>query len=711
MDDSQRTDAHNRPDSEGPGYAATGSAGSFASLSDYVALRRHNGLRLSPDGTRLIAVVSELGEKKNSYVSSLWELPTGRPGSVDAPVRLTRGREGESLIGFTPEGDILFTGKRADNDDEGKTTLYLLPRSGGEAFPVLTRDGSIEHLLPARTGGRMFFIAPSSPRALAASDDEDFAKDRRETKTSAILHEGFPVRAWDEDLGPAVPQVFFADPRDAAHPDAQLSLHRVTALEQDQQLSEFAVNSDGTLLVAQVSRTVRGVQRRSEILAVDVNSGMSAILASEEGYDLIAPVITPDDRRAVLLRQTIASVDRPLAVGLSVVDLDSGQLRSLDLHTPDGEPFTDWPEQLVPTADSRGVLLTADRLGYGAIYYCDLDSGVVYLLTDDKFMFTSISLDEASGDVHALANAIDRAPFPVVLRGAAASGRPRQAIQAEATPTPIEPVQVPGQLTEITTTAEDGTPLRAWLCLPDGVSPQSPAPFLLWVHGGPMGSWNGWSWRWNPWTATARGYAVLLPDPAISTGYGQAMIDRGWGQLGGTPFDDIMRLTRVALDREDIDDTRKAAMGGSYGGYMANWIAGHTGTFFNCVITHASLWALDQMRATTDCADFWSANLSDQHNELFSPHLFASNIEVPMLVIHGDKDYRVPIGEGLRLWYDLLSHENAGPGESRHKFLYFPDENHWVLSPNNSAVWYETVFAFLAQHVLGEPWQRPRLLG
>jgi dipeptidyl aminopeptidase/acylaminoacyl peptidase len=137
-------------------------------------------------------------------------------------------------------------------------------------------------------------------------------------------------------------------------------------------------------------------------------------------------------------------------------------------------------------------------------------------------------------------------------------------------------------------------------------------------------------------------------------------------------------------------------------------VAGHTDRF-RAIVTHASLWQLDQFSGTTDDAWYWAREFGDplhdrQRYEDNSPHYSVAKITTPMLVVHGDKDYRVPIGEGLRLWYDLRRHGVES------KFLYFPDENHWVLTPGNARVWYETVFAFLAQHVMGEKWLRPDLL-
>src|SRR5262249_4444758 len=153
------------------------------------------------------------------------------------------------------------------------------------------------------------------------------------------------------------------------------------------------------------------------------------------------------------------------------------------------------------------------------------------------------------------------------------------------------------------------------------------------------------------------GYAVLLPDPALSTGYGQAFVGRGRGRWGEEPFTDLLALIDAAEARADIDQTRTAAMGGSFGGYMANWIAGQTDRF-HCIVTHASIWSLEQFRGTTDGAAYWEREFGSMEKEPAryrdnSPDRQADAITTPMLVIHGERDYRVPVGEALRLWTDL----------------------------------------------------------
>jgi dipeptidyl aminopeptidase/acylaminoacyl peptidase len=357
------------------------------------------------------------------------------------------------------------------------------------------------------------------------------------------------------------------------------------------------------------------------------------------------------------------------------------------------------PTSLTWSSDGTSLIVTADQGGRAPVFFVELSTSTVTQLTDDDFAYTDV-VAAPGGVLYALRSSYAAPPHPVRIDpGGAITGLPC-----------VDLPTLPGTLTDVTAAAADGARVRSWLVLPEDTAP---APLVLWIHGGPLGSWNSWSWRWNPWLLVAQGYAVLLPDPALSTGYGQEFIQRGWGAWGGPPFDDLMVATDAACDHPRIDATRVAAMGGSFGGYMANWMAGHTNRFA-AIVTHASLWALDQFSPTTDHAYYWRREMTPEMTIANSPHQFVDRIGTPMLVIHGDKDYRVPIGEGLRLWYQLLA-ESALPagedGSSPHRFLYFPSESHWVAAPQHAKIWYQVVIAFLAENVLGESAELPETLG
>jgi dipeptidyl aminopeptidase/acylaminoacyl peptidase len=418
------------------------------------------------------------------------------------------------------------------------------------------------------------------------------------------------------------------------------------------------------------------------------------VLLDDGTSDWGDPRVSPDGTQVAVLVERRSTPQEPVDQRLMVLPLDgSGEAR-------DVAPGWDrWVTEHRWSPDGTALLVTADEQGARPVFRVELSSGEVTRLTGDRGHYTDLAVSPDGAHVYALRDAVDAAPAPVRLDARATDQEPVRLQGPASAPAP------PGALEEVTATAADGTPLRSWLVLPEG---EGPHPLLLWVHGGPIGSWNGWSWRWNPHLMAARGYAVLLPDPALSTGYGRQMVRRGWGRWGDEPFTDLMALTDAALEHVAVDAERTAAMGGSFGGYMANWIAGHTERF-RAIVTHASLWDLDQFGPTTDAAYYWTREMTPEMAHEHSPSHYADAITSPLLVIHGDKDYRVPIGEGLRLWWDLCARAEE-PEAMPHRFLYFPQENHWVLTPQHAKIWYETVHAFLAVHVLGEPWVTPELL-
>jgi dipeptidyl aminopeptidase/acylaminoacyl peptidase len=652
----------------------------FHDLDAFLALPRVSGLAVSPDGARVVTSISELNEKRTEFISALWELdPTGRQPAR----RLTRGAKGESSPAFTAAGDLMFIAARPSDDDENPpASLWRLPAAGGEAIEELALPGGVSDVRTARAAAVTVVAAKLLKSADGIDDDERLRKLRKDTKVSAVLHSAYPVRHWDHDVGPDHPHLI-----DAAGP-RDLTPHPGDALRE----ADFDVSADGSFVVTSWHDPAPGASIRSTLVRVDLATAKRTTIADDPGADLEFPAISPDGAAVAFTRETYSRPDEAPRITLC--------------HMRLGEPFVElapewdrWPTSVTWSADGSSLVVTADENGRGPVFLVDPSSGAVRRLTDDDYTYSDVHT--ASGGVtFALRSSYDSAPHPV-------------RIDADGTVTALPSVEMPelpGTLAELTATAPDGRAIRSWLALPGG---DDRAPLVLWVHGGPLGSWNAWHWRWNPWLLVAQGYAVLLPDPALSTGYGQDFIQRGWGAWGFAPYTDLLAATDAACAHPRVDDTRTAAMGGSFGGYMANWIAGHTDRF-DAIVTHASLWALDQFGPTTDGAYWWAREMTPEMAATNSPHRFVDQIRTPMLVIHGDKDYRVPIGEALRLWYELLTASGlpaAADGTSPHRFLYFPSENHWVLNPQHAKIWYQVVIAFLARHVQGQDVELPEALG
>jgi dipeptidyl aminopeptidase/acylaminoacyl peptidase len=663
-----------------------------------LALPRLSGLAVSPDGTRLVTAVAQPDREGRKHVSALWAIDTT---GAAAPRLLTRSAPGESGAAFLRDGSLVFTSARpdplaADDDPRGEApALWCLPAGGGDPYVLAAPPGGVDRVAVARGSDVITFAASSHPGTADWAADAEREKARADAGVTAQLFSQYPIRDWDHYLGVRERHLHHA----TVDLDAE-SLQGLTDVFPDPGRSlddtGFDITPDGRTVVASVWRQ-EGADPRDrfrDLVAVDTTAGERRVLATGE-YWFDAPACSPDGRWVAALRGTPATPEQTPRWTLWLVDLASGEGRDLT-------PGVDlWPHAAVWAADSSAVLFPADEQGRTPVYRVDIATGAVTRMAS-RGAFTDLCPAPDGSVVYALQSMVTSPPQPVALDPLATDGEPRPVTDRWAGPS------LPGTLERVSVPSADGTHVSSWLLLPPGASDDHPAPLAVLIHGGPLSSWSGWHWRWSPHVFTARGYAVLLPDPALSTGYGQRFIDRGWGRWGEVVYDDVMAATEAVCWRPDIDRDRVAALGGSFGGYMANWIAGQTGRF-SAIVTHASLWNLREFHGSTDLGVWWEQEFGDPYldGEIYernSPHHHVGNITTPMLVIHGEQDYRVPIGQALALWTDLRRH--GVPGH----FLYFPDENHWILRPANSRLWYGTVLAFLDHHVLGRPWEPPALL-
>lgn len=659
----------------------------FADLAAFAALPRVSGLALSPDGTRLVATLDQPDAKRAKYVSSLWEVD---PAGLRAAVRLTWSARGESSPAFLPDGSLLFVSSRPEGDDED-AALWSLP-AAGEARPLARYPGGVGGPVVAAKAGSVLLRA--SRPAGAEGDGAERRAARKERGVTAILHTGMPIRYWDHEVGDLSPRLLLVEPDrpglvDLA-PDARFELGEAAC----------DISADGQTVVTTWSVRRTGGRTRQAIAVLDVPAGTRRLVEASGDADLDGPRLSPDGRRLAVTREAEGDFDTILTHVLQVHDLADAGAAPVDVDLGDV-----YAREYRWAPDGRTLYVAGDWQGRGVVVAVDGETGRVRQRLASDASYGSLCPAPDGRALFALRSAVDSPPAPVRLDVSRIDQEPVPL------PSPAAAIPPPGCLEEVRATAPDGAAVRAWLCVPP--PSERPAPVMLWIHGGPISSWNAWSWRWNPWVPVARGYAVLLPDPALSTGYGPGWFQRAWPRLAGRVWQDAEAVLDAVLARPELDGERTACLGGSFGGFMTNWIAGHTRRF-HAIVTHAGLWALDQQHPTTDAAASKAAvfGLPSERPDWYaanSPHNFADAIRTPMLVIHGNRDYRVPVSEALRLWWDLVSRFDGEPDELPHRFLQFTGENHWILSPANAEIWYETVLGFCDQHVLGRP-PRPSAL-
>jgi dipeptidyl aminopeptidase/acylaminoacyl peptidase len=391
---------------------------------------------------------------------------------------------------------------------------------------------------------------------------------------------------------------------------------------------------------------------------------------------------------------------------LMLYDRKTGEKKDLT------EGFDHWVGTLVWTPDSKTIAFSAEHEGHSLIYALEAANSktsrraLVAGFNDDlavtpdgkMVLFTRMSLT-APTEIYAssvpgegcpaMTGNVDAGKESCSLNKDWAVSHFNDSLLSQVSMAKIESFSFKGAY---------GDEVEGFLVRPPNFDASKKYPVKFLIHGGPQGAWgDDWSYRWNPELFAANGYVVVMINFHGSTGYGQKFIDAINGDWGGAPFEDLMKgLDYAEKTYPFIDKDRECALGASYGGYMINWILGHTGRF-KCLVSHDGMFNAESAWGTTEELWFnnWEFKGTPYDNrasyQKWSPHQYAKNFKTPTLVIHGQRDYRLDVSEGLQL-FTTLQMEGVPS-----KMLYFPDEGHWVLKPQNSRLWYETVNAWVDQ--------------
>ncbi len=655
-------------------------------VEQHIVLKRVSAVAASPDGHWLAVVVQRLDRDGAKYVSDLWRVPT----DGGAATQLTRGECKDTAPCFRHDGALCFLSNRQpnevkpDEDAEKRLQVWCLPAGGGEPQQLTDEPLGVDGFKCAKTAKRMVLFAPVLPD-VDHDRQRETMQERVKKGASARRYTQQPVRHWDHWLHEndefAFTHVIACDDSGANRIDLTPGARHEFAID-----PAFDLAPDGKHVA--VTRQSPGEDRELDttILLIDIDTRESRVLGEAPVVMFDAPLFSPDGRHLASTRsfRSPQTVVRPLAV---VIEVASGAIREL------AADWDRWPSVAAWSDDGRKLLITADDDGDVPVCTIDVDSGTVERISSAAAGGTHTDLVALPDRVAGIRSTLLTAPECFVID-----------LRAEATPKVLAPLsgQEPAAFASVENLrvpSTDGTSIHTFLVKPK--QSHGPLPLLLWIHGGPIGmDQDGWHWRWNPLLAVAQGYAVALPNPRGSTGFGQEFVQGIWGNVWGDQcYQDLMAVTDALIARPDIDGARTMAMGGSFGGYMTNWIGTQTDRF-RCLITHASIVTMAQFTGTTDHPAWWYLEMGgeDPYADMpkfdrFAPIRHIKNWKTPTLIIHGEKDYRCPINEGLNLFEALQYH--GVPSE----MMIFPDENHWILRPRNVVAWYEAVLEFIGRHL------------
>ena len=648
------------------------------------AIKRIGAPTLAPDGRLACAPVTTFSIDRNIGTTELWLFATGYgSGAATAmkPRRLTAGDK-DSDPHWSPDGSrIAFTAKRKDDTE---AQIYLIAPDGGEATRLTDLATGATAIKWFPDGKRIAFVSWVWPDLASEAAQAKRVREKKDAKVKAHLTERGEYRFWDHWLTDGrEPHVFACDVA-SGRCDDLLQGTGLALQPWDPTAELYDISPDGRELALTIDPSSEpGLMNRCDLAVVDIRTRRATNLTSGSGLSDEHPLYSPDGAAIAY-----HAFDTARAFN------DQGQLHILDRRTRESRQlapkFDRATSHLQWTQDSSALLsLTEDRGRIGLWRYPvsgDMPSQLV--------PGGVISGFSRSADGSVLVYTRDSARCPPALFAARGDGTGER--QIEAHNRALLARHALGDVQELTIDGWRGEPVQVFVTYPPGFDRKRKWPLMHSIHGGPHAAHHdGWHFRWNTQVFAAQGYVVAAVNYHGSSGFGRKFLETITGRYGEKEFADTEAATDYLLQQGYVDPRRLTATGGSYGGFMVAYMNGHTDRY-RAFVCHAGCYDWVSMMAT-DGYRFFAKELGAFHWDdearvmRQSPHHFVKNAKTPTLVVHGELDYRVPATQALQYFNSLKAKDVAA------RLVYFPDENHWILKPQNSQLWYREFFAWLAR--------------
>ena len=695
-------------------------------FEDMMKMRRLGDIAVSPDGMWVLFSAMDVDLEKNTKTSHLWIVPVA--GGEERA--LTASSAGESRGRFSPDGkQIAFLSAR-----DGGQQIWLADFDGGAG--TMGDPRQLTHISTeadnatwSPDGKHILFTSSVYPEcsatggeAVPGADENACNKlkdnEEKQSKVKAKIFTALLYRHWNAFTDDKRSHLFLASASDGSFRDLNPGdTHDVPPFSlgepdgwdfspdgkeiafEEKKVDDPALSTNVSIFTLHLFDDAGNPDMQAQPVKISTSLGgnftpryspdgkwIAWRMQKRAGYE-------SDRFRLVVYDRSEKAVSDGTVSGKAVSRKPVSESRIREL-LPN---FDRWVDEEAWGPDSKTIYFTAGQTGEEPLFVAALDG-----------KYTALSKEGEFGDIHPLADgktvllSLMTVRYPSQImelryswnpcqgRGCPSSGvmitrlgNLNSALLAQLDMPPIESFWFP---------SIDGVKVEGFIIRPPGFDASRKYPVKFLIHGGPQGAWGDmWSYRWNPELFAANGYVVVMINPGGSTGYGQAFVDRVNGDWGGKPFIDLMRgLDYAEQHYPFIDKTRECALGASYGGYMANWVLGHTDRF-KCIVSHDGMFNSESAWGTTEELWFneWEFKGTPWTNRAlyreWSPMLAETHFKTPTLVIHSQLDYRLDVSEGYQL-FDTLQRMKIPS-----KMLYFPDEGHWVLKPQNSQLWYKTV--------------------
>ena len=712
-----------QPTAASPGAPAneSSSAGQKRPMTfeDMMKMKRLGETAVSPDGKWLAYSVTTVNLEQNTKTMELW-LQAIAGGD---PIPLTVGKPGDSGIEFSPDGKrILFLSEREGGQQVWLADFYGATGATGDAKKLTAISTEADNAKWSPDGHFVLFsssVYPDCP-AIAPADsgagdkcnaDRDASAASNKVKAQIFTH--LLYRHWNHYTGDKRSHLFLLSVDSGAVRDLTPN--------DPHDVPPFSIMGGGGFDISPDSKELAFTENidpepatsvSAKIFTLDLtNPAAKPVAVSNSAGGNFNPAYSPDGKWLAWRSEARAGYESD-KFRLMLYDRTAKTIKNL---LP---KFDNWVDEFAWSKCNPAIYFTSGNHGDEGIYIAGVDgegAGLVAHGADFSDLTllpnNSCSPTMAGTDIVMASQMKVDHPSEFVDIFSYDTGHPVEGqpggIQTEMN-LEIKPIthindallaqlDLP-KIESFWFTAADKAKVQGFLIRPPGFDAAKKYPVKFLIHGGPQGAWgDAWSYRWNPELFAANGYVVIMVNPRGSTGYGQAFVDGVNGDWGGKPFTDLMTgLDYAEQHYPFIDKTRECALGASYGGYMANWVLGHTNRF-KCIVSHDGMFDAESAFGSTeeDWFNIWEFKghpwdyygKPDAENPFrkWSPSLSAKNFKTPTLVVHGQLDYRLDVSEGFQL-FDTLQLLKVPS-----KMLYFPDEGHWVMKPQNSQLWYKTV--------------------